>query len=59
MFAANPLGKAIFSNGKEKLNFTIAPHQSTTFRYRLVILNEPTTPDQAEAQYRQFVEEVK
>jgi len=59
LFAANPLGQEIFSKGREKLNFTIPPHQSATFRYRLVILNDPTTPDQAEAQYRQFVEEVK
>lgn len=59
LFAANPLGQEIFSNGKEKLNFTIQPRQSATFRYRLVILNDPTTPDQVEAQYRQFVDEVK
>jgi hypothetical protein len=59
LFAANPLGQEIFSNGKEKLNFTIQPKQSAKFRYRLVILNDPTTPDQMEAQYRQFVDEVK
>jgi hypothetical protein len=59
LFAANPLGQEIFSHGKEKLNFTIQPKKSATFRYRLVILDGATTPDQAEAQYRQFVEEVK
>jgi hypothetical protein len=59
LFAANPLGQEIFSNGKEKLNFTIQPKQSATFRYRLVILDGLTTPDQTEAQYRQFVDEVK
>ncbi len=59
MFAANPLGEAIFSNGKEKLNFTIQPKQSATFRYRLVIADSAETPDQVEAQYRQFVDEVK
>ena len=59
LFAANPLGQEIFSKGKEKLNFTIEPKKAGTFRYRLVILDGPTTPDQAEAQYRQFVAEVK
>lgn len=56
LFAANPLGQAIFSNGKEKLNFTIQPKQSVTFRYRLVILDGAATPDQVEALYRQFVD---
>ena len=59
LFAANPLGQAVFSNGKEKLNFTIEPGKSATFRYRLVILDAPTSPEQAEAQYRRFVDEVK
>ena len=59
LFAANPLGQEIFSKGKEKLNVTIEPKKSATFRYRLVILDSATTPEQAEAQYRQFVDEVK
>jgi len=59
LFAVNPLGQAVFSNGKEKLNFTIQPKQSATFRYRLNILDAAATPDQVEAQYRQFVDEVK
>ena len=37
LFAANPLGRKIFSNGKEELNFTLKPGASTTFRYRFVI----------------------
>jgi hypothetical protein len=59
LFAANPLGQAVFSNGKENLNFTIQPKQSVTFRYRLAILDNKATPDQVEALYRQFVDEVK
>ena len=59
LFAANPLGQSVFSNGKEKLNFTIPPKQSATFRYRLVILDGKATPDQVEALYSQFVKEVK
>jgi hypothetical protein len=37
LFAANPLGEKIFSNGREKLNFRLAAGQSATFRYRVVI----------------------
>jgi hypothetical protein len=59
LFAANPLGESVFSNGKEKLNFTIQPKQSATFRYRLVILDSKATPDQVEALYQKFLKEVK
>jgi hypothetical protein len=59
LFAVNPLGQEIFSHGKEKLNFTIQPKQSATFRYRLLILDSVATPDEVETQYRQFVNEVK
>ena len=59
LFAANPLGQEVFSNGKEKLNFNIQPKQSATFRYRLVILDGAATPEQVEKQYRQFVDQVK
>lgn len=59
LFAANPLGQSVFEKGKEKLNFTIQPKQSATFRYRLAILDNAATPDRVEAQYRQFVDEVK
>lgn len=37
LFAANPLGRKVFSNGKEELNFSLKPHQAATFRYRFVI----------------------
>ena len=37
LFAANPLGQAVFSNGKEKLNFELKKRESATFRYRIVI----------------------
>jgi Methane oxygenase PmoA len=37
LFAANPLGQKIFSNGKETLNFGLKKDESVRFRYRLVI----------------------
>ncbi|HXB94946.1 MAG TPA: PmoA family protein [Puia sp.] len=37
LFAVNPLGESIFSNGRETMNFRLAKGQSATFRYRIVI----------------------
>ena len=37
LFSVNPLGRKVFSNGKEELNFTLQPGQSVTFRYRIVV----------------------
>lgn len=55
LFAANPLGEKIFSNGKEELNLTLPPHQSVTFRYRVLISSEIGTRESAEAAYKEFV----
>lgn len=55
LFAANPLGEKIFSNGKEELNLTLAPRQSVTFRYRVLISSEIVTPENTEAAYKTFV----
>lgn len=55
LFAANPLGEKIFSNGKEELNLTLAPRQSVTFRYRVLISSEIMTPESTEAAYKAFV----
>jgi hypothetical protein len=37
LFAANPLGRKVFSNGKEELNFSLKPGGAVTFRYRIVV----------------------
>jgi hypothetical protein len=37
LFAVNPLGRKVFSNGKEELNLTLQPGQSVTFRYRVLV----------------------
>ncbi len=55
LFAANPLGEKVFSNGKEELNFSLAPHASVTFRYRILISSEILTPEATEAAYKDFV----
>ncbi|MBD0284908.1 MAG: PmoA family protein [Flavisolibacter sp.] len=43
LFALNPLGRQVFSNGKEELNFTLSPGASTTFRYRVVVTSDKLT----------------
>jgi hypothetical protein len=58
LFAANPLGQKIFSNGKEELDFSIAPHQSATFRYRILISSEHPSPEKTEANYKEFVKAI-
>jgi Methane oxygenase PmoA len=54
LFAANPLGQKVFSNGKEELNFSLAPHASVTFRYRILISSAILTPEATEAAYKDF-----
>jgi hypothetical protein len=54
LFAANPLGEKIFSNGKEELNFSISPGRTATFRYRILILSKIATAEQSEAAYKEF-----
>jgi hypothetical protein len=55
LFAANPLGQKVFSNGKEELNFSLAPHASITFRYRILISSAILTPEATEAIYKDFI----
>jgi methane monooxygenase PmoA-like len=59
LFAANPLGQKVFSNGKEELNLTFSPKQTITFQYRVLIFSGEPTGAQIEAWYKQFIEEVK
>ena len=37
LFAANTLGQKALSKGKEELNFKLAPGESTTFQYRVLV----------------------
>jgi hypothetical protein len=55
LLAANPLGQKIFSNGKQELNFSLAPNQSVTFRYRILISSEILTPEKSESAYQDFL----
>jgi hypothetical protein len=37
LFALNPLGRKVFSNGKEELNYILKKNSSVTFHYKIVI----------------------
>ena len=56
LFAANPLGQKVFSNGKENLNLTLRKNQSVTFRYRVVIASgsKRLSDDQIETLVKSF-----
>jgi hypothetical protein len=55
LFAANPLGQKVFSNGREELDFALAPHASVTFRYRIVISSAILTAEATETLYQEFL----
>ncbi|HEX9107400.1 MAG TPA: PmoA family protein, partial [Longimicrobiales bacterium] len=54
LFAANPLGQKVFDKTKEQRALKLAPHASTTFRYRLLVLDGATSPAELERKYREF-----
>tara|TARA_Y100001972_G_scaffold127766_1_gene185744 strand:- start:4382 stop:5404 length:1023 start_codon:yes stop_codon:yes gene_type:complete len=48
LFAANPLGQKIFSEGKEELNFALEAGESATFYHRIGIFSEDPSPEKIE-----------
>jgi hypothetical protein len=51
LFAANTLGQAELSGGKDTLDFSIPAGQSATFQYRIVVFDATPTDEQVEAAY--------
>jgi len=54
LFAANPLGPAAFAPGATALNLTVDPGQSTTFKYRVLILGGSSSAEAIEKEYAAF-----
>ena len=54
LFAANPLGASVLTEGKQSFNLTLEPGKSTTFRYRVVILSGTAKPADIEKAYQTF-----
>ena len=57
LFAANPLGQKVFSEGREELDFALDPGERTVFRHRLAVLPGPFSAERAEAAWKAFVDE--
>jgi len=52
LFAANAIGQKALTEGKQPAtNLTLEPGQSTTFRYRFVILEGTATGDRIEREF--------
>ena len=54
LFAANPLGESVFTDGKKAFNLTLEPGQSVTFKYRVLILSGSVPPAAIEKAYAAF-----
>lgn len=57
LFAANPLGQETFSEGKERLNLTLNPGQSVTFKYRTLILTGQIDPPAIDEAFNTYINE--
>jgi hypothetical protein len=54
LFAANPLGESVFTEGKKHLDLTLEPGKSVTFRYRVLILSGSVPSAAIEKEYAAF-----
>ena len=54
LFAVNPFGKKVFSNGKEEFNFTLKAGNSARFRYALIVAEQKWPPQQMNRYAEQF-----
>jgi hypothetical protein len=55
LFAANPLGQKVFSDGKEELNFKLEPSESATWKHRiLVVSGSKLSKDVLDERFREF-----
>jgi hypothetical protein len=57
LFAANPLGQKVFSEGREELAFALEAGESAVFRHRLLVLSGAFSAERAEAAWRSFAAE--
>jgi hypothetical protein len=54
LFAANPLGATVLTEGKQSFNLTLEPGKSTTFHYRVLILGGTAKSADIEKAYQTF-----
>jgi hypothetical protein len=58
LFAANPLGWKTFTNGEKELNFTLAPGENTTIRYRILIASRRLEAESTEKLYENWLKDI-
>lgn len=54
LFAVNPLGAKVFSNGKDERNLTLKKGESVTFRYRTLICDRLNTKEELDKIQAEF-----
>jgi hypothetical protein len=54
LFAANPLGQAEFSEGRERLGLALKPGESVQFKHRVLILSGSAAPNEIEQHYERW-----
>jgi hypothetical protein len=59
LFAVNPLGAKVFSNGKDVRNLTLKKGESVTFRYRTLIADKEIAKTELDALQVAFSKELK
>ncbi|MCM4166803.1 hypothetical protein DHD08_03805 [Arenibacter sp. H213] len=57
LFAANPLGQEIFSNGKEKLNLSLKQGEDVTFKHRIIVASKNLEKSEIDSQFSEFSKE--
>jgi len=57
LFAANPFGQNVFSEGKESLNYSLKAGDSVTFKYRILIIDGEKNKKKIESEYQKFIKE--
>lgn len=59
LFAVNPLGVKVFSNGKSELNYTLKKGETLTFRYRTIVADKNLSKTELDKMQEDFAKEVK
>jgi hypothetical protein len=59
LFAANPLGRSIFDPKAAAFNYTLEKGQSTTFRYRVILLSHAASADEMNRDAESFEADYK
>jgi len=54
LFAANPLGQEVFSDGKETLNLTLNQGEDVTFKHRIVVASKNLSKVDLDSEFADF-----